>query len=617
MNGIVGESTVSCALDAAAILLMAMLFLLSDPLRLRRTPAMRRFFRFSLVVVLFCAASLTCSLLLRRTAPWTHTAALGARTLREGLVTVAALMWNAYIYARLFGEGKALLRKNRLFLLPAAVIILLLLINLFTGILFTVGPDNRMEQRPAYYVLFGVDLLYFIISLILVRMYDVKTEKARFLRVPSMIMFILLAALPRFLPRYDAGALGLAAGVYLTYFSMIDEFRYLDEESGLYNRGYLACLLDMAVSGKNDVRFALLLEAEGDLNACFRILGEVLHRDVDVIRLEERVFVLFSNTDNKAVMPYLASLAEEAAEQHNREHPEKRLHFTTRYCARQKGEDAFSFLRTVMERKQSGDSMRGIVSMMSELDRLDKELELAAKIQANSLPAVFPAFPERREFDLFASMTPAKEVGGDFYDFFLVDDDHLALVIADVSGKGVPAALFMMIAKSLLKNQLLGGCAPEEALHRTNLQLCENNPSMTFVTVWLALLELSTGKGLACNAGHENPGLRRAGGPFELLKYKHDLMVGVRKKAQYHAHEFTLRPGDCLFVYTDGVPEAANADHAMFGGERLLETLNQEADADPRTLIQRVHEAADRFAGGAPQFDDITMLCLKYRGQGA
>ena len=258
--------------------------------------------------------------------------------------------------------------------------------------------------------------------------------------------------------------------------------------------------------------------------------------------------------------------------------------------------------------------MLGVVSMISELDRLDEELKLAGDIQLNMLPMNFPAFPDRTEFDLYASMTPAKEVGGDFYDFFLVDRDHLALVIADVSGKGIPASLFMMVSKTLIKNQLMSGCDPAEALKKVNLQLCERNSSMMFVTVWLAVLELSTGKGMACNAGHEDPCLRRAGKDFELLKYKHGMFAGVMETARYQNREFELHPGDCIFVYTDGVPEANNAFNDMFGTERMIATLNEDPDASPEDLIRHTHNAVDVFAGGADQFDDITMLCLKYYG---
>ena len=262
-----------------------------------------------------------------------------------------------------------------------------------------------------------------------------------------------------------------------------------------------------------------------------------------------------------------------------------------------------------MEREQMA-----LENERKEQERIARELSMARDIQASALPQTFPAFPDRTEFDLFASMTPAREVGGDFYDFFLIDSDHLALVIADVSDKGVPAALFMMASKTLIRNELMAGCDPATALERVNLQLCERNPSKMFVTVWLAVLELSTGKGLACNAGHENPCIRRAGGAFELLKYRHDVFVGGLKRAKYRNRAFELHPGDCVFVYTDGVPEATNAVKAMFRAELLIDTLNRDANASPEELIHRVHEEVKLFTGHAPQFDDMTMLCCEYRG---
>ena len=251
-----------------------------------------------------------------------------------------------------------------------------------------------------------------------------------------------------------------------------------------------------------------------------------------------------------------------------------------------------------------------------EQERIEQELQMAREIQASALPRTFPAFPDRTEFDLFASMTPAKEVGGDFYDFFMVDSDHLALVIADVSGKGIPAALFMMSSKSLIHTQLMNGCDPASAMERVNLQLYEHNTSSMFVTVWLAVLQVSTGEGLACNAGHENPVLCRAGEGFEILKYRHGMLAGISKKARYENRPFRLNPGDALLVYTDGVPEAQNEAKEMFGEERLAEALNRDPGAAPEQLIARVHAAVNGFILDAPQFDDITMLSLKYLGPG-
>ena len=256
-----------------------------------------------------------------------------------------------------------------------------------------------------------------------------------------------------------------------------------------------------------------------------------------------------------------------------------------------------------------------LTQITAEKERITTELALATRIQADMLPNTFPAFPDRKEFDIYASMDPAKEVGGDFYDFFKLDEDHLALVIADVSGKGIPAALFMMVSKTLIRSEVMTGCDPATALQRVNSQLCEHNVSKMFVTVWLAIIDLSTGKGISANAGHEHPCLRRADGTFELDRYPHDLVLGIIEITEFRNHPIELNPGDCVFVYTDGVPEAEKTDRDMFGLDRLLETLNQNPDASPEELIQRVHGAVDEFAGDAEQFDDITMLCLEYLGR--
>ena len=212
-------------------------------------------------------------------------------------------------------------------------------------------------------------------------------------------------------------------------------------------------------------------------------------------------------------------------------------------------------------------------------------------------------------------MNPAKEVGGDFYDYFLIDDDHLALVIADVSGKGVPAALFMVIAKSLIKNHAkLGEYSPAKVLMQANEQLCEGNEAELFVTVWLAILQISTGKGVAANAGHEHPALCHRDGSFELVKYRHSPAVATMEGMRFREHEFALLPGDKVFVYTDGVTEATDAQNELFGEERLLDALNVQKNANPRELLEHVKTAVDTFVGDAPQFDDLTMVCFSYYG---
>ena len=249
-----------------------------------------------------------------------------------------------------------------------------------------------------------------------------------------------------------------------------------------------------------------------------------------------------------------------------------------------------------------------------ESSRIETELGMATDIQASQLPRLFPAFPKRDEFDLFASMTPAKEVGGDFYDFFLIDDDHIGLVMADVSGKGVPGALFMMVSRVLIKSHLQNGESPGEALASVNDQMCENNDTGLFVTVWAAVLQISTGKGVAVNAGHENPALMRAGGKFEMIVYKHSPAVATIEGIRFREHEFELHPGDSLFVYTDGVAEATNSRNELFGAERTLDALNRDPGASPKDILDNVMDGINSFVAEAEQFDDITMLCFRYNG---
>ena len=255
-----------------------------------------------------------------------------------------------------------------------------------------------------------------------------------------------------------------------------------------------------------------------------------------------------------------------------------------------------------------------LTAVTAEKERIGAELNVATQIQADMLPRIFPPFPDRNEFDLYATMTPAKEVGGDFYDFFLVDEDHLGLVMADVSGKGVPAALFMVIAKTLIKNRAQMGGGPAEILRYVNEQLCEGNEAELFVTVWLAIVELSTGRGPAANAGHEHPVIRRADGSWELSIYRHSPAVATMEGIRFREHSFELHPGDALFVYTDGVAEATDASNELFGTDRMLAALNREPDAEPRRLLENVKEELDAFVGSAPQFDDITMLSMIYNG---
>ncbi|MBO6302362.1 MAG: SpoIIE family protein phosphatase [Ruminiclostridium sp.] len=259
--------------------------------------------------------------------------------------------------------------------------------------------------------------------------------------------------------------------------------------------------------------------------------------------------------------------------------------------------------------------IKTVRAVTAEKERIGAELDMAAKIQASQLPSTFPAFPDRTEFDIYASMDPAKEVGGDFYDFFLIDDDHLAVVIADVSGKGVPAALFMMSSKMLINSFALSGGRPSEILGAVNNMLCERSADDMFVTVWLGILELSTGKLTSTNAGHENPAIKKAGGSFEILKDRHSPVVAAMPDIPYREQVMQLEPGDTLFVYTDGVPEATSAQVELFGEERLSKALNSVGDVPLEKLLDTVNSAVSDFVGDAPQFDDLTMLALRYNGK--
>ena len=258
--------------------------------------------------------------------------------------------------------------------------------------------------------------------------------------------------------------------------------------------------------------------------------------------------------------------------------------------------------------------MEEIRRVTAEKERIDVELSMANAIQASQLPNIFPAYPERDEFDIYATMKPTKEVGGDFYDFFLSDPEHLCMVMADVSGKGIPAALFMMIAKTLIKNRIQGGESLGEAIANVNNQLLEGNEMNMFVTVWICRINLETGKGTALNAGHEHPALRRKGGRYELVLYRHCAAVAAFENMPFKEHEFELHPGDSIFVYTDGVPEAANGKDELFGTDRMLEALNKDPNATLRATLKNVADSIEDFADGADQFDDLTMLGFTYNG---
>ena len=251
-----------------------------------------------------------------------------------------------------------------------------------------------------------------------------------------------------------------------------------------------------------------------------------------------------------------------------------------------------------------------------EAERLKMELELAKNVQSNMLPSIYPAFPERKEFDIYARTEPAKELGGDFFDFQMIDKDHLALIIADVSGKGIPAAMFMMASKIIIHNMAKNRSHdPAKILKAVNKQIGANNDTDMFVTLWLGILELSTGMLSAANAGHEYPCLMHKNRDFILLKDPHGLVLGAMDKSDYRSYEIQLVPGDTVFLYTDGVTEAVNAKNEEFGLERMVDALNLELEAPVAKLVDNVRGAINAFVGDAPQADDITMMVLRYFGE--
>ena len=284
-----------------------------------------------------------------------------------------------------------------------------------------------------------------------------------------------------------------------------------------------------------------------------------------------------------------------------------------------KGEDIELTARTGDEIERLANTINemlvNIKTITGEKERIGAELDVATKIQSSMLPCIFPAFPERAEFDIYAIMQPAKEVGGDFYDFFLIDDNKLAVVMADVSGKGVPAALFMVIAKTLIKNNAQYGKSPKEVFETVNNLLCEGNDAGMFVTAFLGYLDLTTGQFTSVNAGH-NPPLIGRSGVFEYYRTKRGFVLAGTEDVSYKQATVALNPGDMLFLYTDGITEADNPYKELYGETRLLEALNSHPDAPLKELCVTIRRDIDGFASGAEQADDITMLVMKYCGGG-
>ncbi len=261
------------------------------------------------------------------------------------------------------------------------------------------------------------------------------------------------------------------------------------------------------------------------------------------------------------------------------------------------------------------DYMDNLTKATADKERMNVELDLAARIQRGMLTDVFPPFPDRNEFDIYATMEPAREIGGDFYDMILIDDDHLAIEIADVSGKGIPAALFMMASKIMLADGTRDCLSPAEILRDINEKISAGNREEMFVTVWLAILEISTGKLTCANAGHEYPILIHADGRAELIRDKHGAVIGALEGMKYTDYEIMMQKGDRIFVYTDGVTEATSTQNELFGKDRIIKAMGTVAPEEkPGDIMKKVRDAIRDFTVDAKQFDDLTMLCMEYCG---
>lgn len=257
--------------------------------------------------------------------------------------------------------------------------------------------------------------------------------------------------------------------------------------------------------------------------------------------------------------------------------------------------------------------VQNLTAVTAERERIGTELSFARKIQHDALPHTYPAFPGRTEFDIYASMTPAKEVGGDFYNFDLIDEDHLAMWIGDVSDKGVPAALFMMAINIVIENRVIMGGSPAEIMAYVNNNVCAHSKTDMFVTIWLGILEISTGRIICCNAGHEDPAVYKKGGAFEIVKKKHNTAVGAMPDLPYNDEEIFLEKGDKLFIYTDGVPEATNSFNELFTVGRMVDALNEYCEGTPQEILEGMHKSVNEFVGDRTQFDDLTMLCIELK----
>lgn len=254
-----------------------------------------------------------------------------------------------------------------------------------------------------------------------------------------------------------------------------------------------------------------------------------------------------------------------------------------------------------------------LIELTKEKERIGTELDVATHIQSSMLPCIFPKFTGKEEFDIYATMNPAKEVGGDFYDFFMVDETHLAIVMADVSGKGVPAALFMVIGKTLIKDHTQPDKALGDVFSIVNNLLCDSNSEEMFITAFEGVIDLVTGDFHYVNAGHEIPYICKKGSTYEPYKVPAGFVLAGMEGMKYREGNIVLEEGDKIFLYTDGVPEATNNKNELYGAKRLTKILGQNSEKNPKELLEAVKSDVDAFVGEAAQFDDLTMLCLDFK----
>lgn len=370
-----------------------------------------------------------------------------------------------------------------------------------------------------------------------------------------------------------------------------------------YNYTGVSVILDGDGNAIAEIQYILdMSEVRAYLNS---FLGNMLMICFLIIGLTVVAYIVFVNRVVTRPIGKLADFTHEITESGE---------FQNRRISIQTGDeiealsDSFNFMLAELE-----NYIANLSRVTAEKERIGAELDIAKNIQASMLPCIFPAFPDRSEIDIYATMDPAKEVGGDFYDFFMVDPRHLAIVMADVSGKGVPAALFMVIGKTLIKDHTLPGRDLGEVFSAVNNMLCEANSEGLFITAFEGVLDLVTGEFRFVNAGHEMPCICRGDGDFEPYKIRPGFVLAGMEGIRYRAGSVTLSPGDKIFQYTDGVTEATDAEERLYGMDRLVKALNRVKGEAPAEILRAVKKDIDAFVGQAPQFDDITMLCLEYK----